>query len=70
MKENEVEELGTTKSEELLRNATIHNVDDMFSDQVDSWTTITESFHNATRRARQSIAKISRQAIRAEEFCS
>ena len=68
VKENEVEELGTTKSEELLRNATIHNVDDMFSDQVDSWTTIAmESFHNATRRARQSIAKISRQAIRAEE---
>ena len=67
VKENEVEELGTTKSEELLRNATIHNVDDMFSDQVDSWTTMPWRASRATRRARQSIAKISRQAIRAEE---
>jgi len=68
VKENDVEELGITKGEDLLRNATIHDVDDMFSDQVDSWTAIAmESFHNATRRARQSIAKISRQAIKAEE---
>ena len=65
--ESDVEIVRSTTISDEPSNATV-GIDELFSQQVDTWTKrAMKGFQEANKKARQTIATISRQAVRAEE---